>query len=323
MNLDNKMFTIKQPNKIIFGFNSAKNYLFSNKSLIITSKGSEKRGWLEYLGINDFFIYDNVVPNPSLEIVDEICNKFSNNDVDTIIGLGGGSSLDVAKFVASKMNKKKILIPTTFGSGSEVTRISVLKVNGHKQSFHDDKLFADTSIIDSYFIQNSPIEIIRNSAIDATAQCSEGFDSNNGNSYTKFLCNTAFELLEDGILNMNKEKIVLGSLISGLGFGNCSTTLGHALSYVFSNEGYSHGNSLAFTTTLAHKFNNSNFYTRFKILAKKLNFPKIQLSQNYEDAANLILQDKKHLDNNPKSITKIEVMKMLEKINSINSINDL
>ncbi len=58
MNLDNKMFTIKQPNKIIFGFNTAKNYSFPNKSLIITTKGSEKRGWLEYLGINDFFIYD-------------------------------------------------------------------------------------------------------------------------------------------------------------------------------------------------------------------------------------------------------------------------
>ena len=79
------MFTIKQPNKIIFGFNTAKNYSFPNKSLIITTKGSEKRGWLEYLGINDFFIYDKVVPNPSLEIVYEICNKFSNNDVDTII----------------------------------------------------------------------------------------------------------------------------------------------------------------------------------------------------------------------------------------------
>ena len=67
---------------------------------------------------------------------------------------------------------------------------------------------------------------------------------------------------------MSKEKIVIGSLISGLGFGNSSTTLGHALSYVFSNEGYSHGHALAFTTTTAHFFNNSIFYSRFK----KLNF---------------------------------------------------
>ena len=57
---------------------------------------------------------------------------------------------------------------------------------------------------------------------------------NSGNPYTKFLCNRAFELLEEGILTETNEKIVLGSLISGLGFGNCSTTLGHALSYVYS-----------------------------------------------------------------------------------------
>ena len=63
---------------------------------------------------------------------------------------------------------------------------------------------------------------------------------------------------------MDKEKIVLGSLIAGLGFGNASTTLGHALSYVFSNEGISHGHALAFTTTVAHRFNESVFYNKYK-----------------------------------------------------------
>lgn len=52
-------------------------------------------------------------------------------------------------------------------------------------------------------------------------------------------------------------------MISGLGFGNSSTTLGHALSYVFSNEGLSHGHALAFTTTVSHKFNNSIFMIDF------------------------------------------------------------
>lgn len=55
------------------------------------------------------------------------------------------------------------------------------------------------------------------------------------------------------------DKIVMGSLIDGLGFGNASTTLGHALSYVYSNEGISHGHALAFTTTYAHEFNESKF----------------------------------------------------------------
>ena len=102
-----------------------------------------------------------------------------------------------------------------------------------------------------------------------------------------------------------------GSLCAGLGFGNTSTTLGHALSYVFSNEGISHGHALAFTTTVAHRFNDSAFYNRYKNLVRKLNFEEINLKQNLENAANLILLDRKHLDNNPKEISKSEIIKLL------------
>jgi len=228
------MYQIKQPSKIIIGKNSSRTFDYLDDSLIITSSGARKRGWLDYLKIKNFMIYDDVESNPSMNTVETIFEKFENEKISNIIGLGGGSCLDVAKFVAKKLKKQKILIPTTFGSGSEVTRISVLKIDNKKQSFHGDDLFADIAIIDSYFIENTPENIFKNSVIDSIAQCSEGFDSKNGNYYTKFLCNHAFELLEDGVLNMNNEKIVLGSLVSGLGFGNCSTTLGHALSYVFS-----------------------------------------------------------------------------------------
>ena len=309
------MYTIKQPKKIIFGKNSCADYIFPENSLVITSNGSIKRGWIEYLGIKNYHMFDKVEPNPSMNTVDNIIDEFQNADFSYVIGLGGGSSLDVAKFVAQKLHKKKIMIPTTFGSGSEVTRISVLKIDGKKRSFHDDNLFADISIIDSFFIYNSPIEIIKNSAIDALAQCSEGFDSKNGNYFTKFLCNYAFELLEEGIINMNQEQIVKGSLASGLGFGNCSTTLGHALSYVFSNEGYSHGHALAHTTLLAHKFNKSKYYERFKKIVNKLDFSRIKLKQNYDDASKMILEDRKHLDNNPLEITKNDIISLLKKIN--------
>ena len=312
------MFQIKQPSHIILGKNSSQNFHFNDNCLIITSNGSKKRGWLDYLDIKNYQIFDNVEPNPSIETVTKIIDKFSSSQITDIIGLGGGSSLDVAKYVAFKLQKRKIMIPTTFGSGSEVTRISVLKVNGKKQSFHDDSLFADIALVDSHFIQDSPIDVIRNSAIDALAQCSEGYDSKNGNPYTKFLCSTAFDILENGISNMNKEKIVTGSLISGLGFGNCSTTLGHALSYPFSNEGVSHGHALAFTTSVAHNFNKSKFYNRFTRLVKKLNFSSINLKQNISDAAEIILTDRKHLDNNPKEVSKNDLINLLETINQNN-----
>ena len=206
------------------------------------------------------------------------------------------------------------MIPTTFGSGSEVTRISVLKVNGKKKSFHDDKLIADIALVDSFFLENTPENVIKNSVIDALAQCSEAYDSKIGNMYTKFICEKAFDILENGVINNNYDMISYGSLLSGIGFGNCSTTLGHALSYVFSNEGISHGHALAFTTTVAHQFNNSIFYDRFVRMVKKLDFKEITLFQDLTQASEIIMSDRKHLDNNPKNITEYDIVTLLKKI---------
>ena len=312
------MFTIKQPNTILFGKYSSRDFAFPENCLIITSKGAKNRGWLDYLKIKNYHIFDNVESNPSIKTAEKIISDFKNSAFSYVIGLGGGSSLDVAKFVAYKIKTRKILIPTTFGSGSEVTRISVLKVNGKKQSFHDDRLIADIAIVDPYFIYQTPERILKNSVIDACAQCTEAYDSKNGNIYTKFLCKKAFDYLEFGIINNDYEKIVFGSLLDGLGFGNSSTTLGHALSYVFSNEGYSHGHALSYTTTLAHKFNSSVFYERFLNIAKHLKFEKISLKQKIDKASDLILTDRKHLDNNPKSVTREDIIELLDKINHLN-----
>ena len=309
------MFTIKQPSTIIFGKYSAQEYKFPKNPLVITSAGAESRGWLEYLKLVDCYHYDNVESNPSIETTEEIISEFSNSNFSCIIGLGGGSCLDVAKYLGYELKKRIILIPTTFGSGSEVTRISVLKINGKKKSFHSDDLIADVAIEDTHFLKNMPREIFNNSVIDSCAQATEAYDSKNSNPYTKFLCKLAFEKLEFGILNNDSESIVLGSLYCGLGFGNASTTLGHALSYVYSNEGYSHGHALAFTTLIAHKFNDSIFYKRFENIVKKLKFKKISLNLDLYQASEIILKDRKHLDNNPKPVTKNEIINLLKEIN--------
>jgi len=310
------MFSIKQPNQIVIGNGSAHNFQYPKNSLLITSKGAKSRGWIKYLELDEnVTIYDQVENNPSMDTVKKILNEFSNLNFSCIIGLGGGSCLDVAKYLGYELKKHKILIPTTFGSGSEVTRISVLKINGKKKSFHNDDLIADIAIEDSYFLKNTPKEIFNYSVIDSCAQATEAYDSKNSNPYTKFLCKLAFEKLEFGIFNNDSESIVLGSLYCGLGFGNASTTLGHALSYVYSNEGISHGHALAFTTAVAHKFNNSIFYDRFLKIVKKLKFPKISLKQNIEKASELILLDRQHLDNNPREISKEDIRTLLQAIN--------
>ena len=123
------MFKITQPPLIIFGKHSVRDYSFPQNCLVVTSGGATPRGWLEYLKLNNCYMFDKVEQNPSIETAERIISEFGGSNFSSIIGLGGGSSMDVAKFVANKMDKFKILIPTTFGSGSEVTRISVLKVN--------------------------------------------------------------------------------------------------------------------------------------------------------------------------------------------------
>ena len=92
--------------------------------------------------------------------------------------------------------------------------------------------------------------------------------------------------------------------------------MGHALSYVFSNEGYSHGHALAFTTTLAHEFNKSQFYERFKNIMRKLDVPTIRLKSDLNEAAELIMTDHKHIENNPVQVTKDDIIKLLNRINT-------
>ena len=101
------MFTIKQPSCIIFGKNSMNDYAFPRNSLIITSSGARSRKWLSYFDVNENLVFDSVESNPSMTTVEKVIHQFKNLNFENIIGIGGGSVLDVTKFVASKLNKKK------------------------------------------------------------------------------------------------------------------------------------------------------------------------------------------------------------------------
>jgi malonic semialdehyde reductase len=176
------------------------------------------------------------------------------------------------------------------------------------------QLLIHTSIVDPYFLPGTPFNIMRNSACDAAAQASEGYDSKLGNPLTKLFCKEAFDILEDAIVNDKPNLLPYGAMLSGIGFGNSSTTLGHALSYVFSNEGVPHGYSLSSCTTVAHKYNKSAYYERFKRICQKLKFEPLKLNQSLDQAAEVIIPDRGHLDNNPIPITKQDIIKCLEEI---------
>ena len=313
------MDTVRIPKVIQFGEDALSQAEYPKNALVVTTVPPELSDkWLGRMGIQDYILYDKVQPEPSIEMVNEVIEEYKSKNISAMIGLGGGSSMDVVKYAASEMGVEKILIPTTFGTGAEMTTYCVLKFDGKKKLLREDRFLADRAVIDSYFMDGTPEQVIKSSVCDACAQATEGYDSKLGNDLTKTLCKQAFDVLYDAIMNDKPENYPYGSMLSGMGFGNCSTTLGHALSYVFSNEGVPHGYSLSSCTTVAHKHNKSIFYDRFKEIIEKMGFDKLDLKADVSEAANVVMTDKGHLDPNPIPISKEDVVKCLNDIKAGN-----
>ena len=313
------MDTVRIPKVIQFGEDALSQAEYPKNALVVTTVPPELSDkWLGRMGIQDYLLYDKVQPEPSIEMVKEVIEEYKSKNISAMIGLGGGSSMDVVKYAASEMGVEKILIPTTFGTGAEMTTYCVLKFDGKKKLLREDRFLADRAVIDSYFMDGTPDQVIKSSVCDACAQATEGYDSKLGNDLTKTLCKQAFDVLYDAIMNDKPENYPYGSMLSGMGFGNCSTTLGHALSYVFSNEGVPHGYSLSSCTTVAHKHNKSIFYDRFKEIVEKMGFDKLDLKADVDQAADVVMTDKGHLDPNPIPISKDDVVKCLNDIKAGN-----
>ena len=316
---NSSVHTVRIPKVIKFGENALSETEYPKNALVVTTAPPDLSGkWLDRMGIQDYMLFDKVTPEPSIGDVKAVISQFKDKKPSVLIGLGGGSSMDVVKYSAEEFGVEKILIPTTFGTGAEMTTYCVLKFEGKKKLLREDRFLADMAVVDSYFMDGTPENIIKNSVCDACAQATEGYDSKLGNDLTRTLCKQAFDILYDAIMNDKPENYPYGSMLSGMGFGNCSTTLGHALSYVFSNEGVPHGYSLSSCTTVAHKFNKSIFYERFKGAIEKLRFDKLDLKTDVSEAADTVMTDKGHLDPNPIPIKKDDVIKCLTDIKAGN-----
>ncbi len=309
------MHTVMIPKVINFGENALSETEYPKNALVVTTAPPALSGkWLDRMGIQDYMLYDKVTPEPSIDDTKALIAEFKDKKPSALIGLGGGSSMDVVKYSAQDFGVEKILIPTTFGTGAEMTTYCVLKFEGKKKLLHENRFLADMAVVDSYFLKGTPEKIVNNSVCDACAQATEGYDSKLGNDLTRTMCKQAFEILYDAIMNDKPENYPYGSMLSGIGFGNCSTTLGHALSYVFSNEGVPHGYSLSSCTTVAHKFNKSIFYERFREAMTKLGFENLALKEDADKAADTVMTDKGHLDPNPIPIKKENIIECLNNI---------
>jgi succinate semialdehyde reductase len=113
---------VMMPKKIMFGENAAKEFPYPKNALVITTTTPDiYNKWLDYIGIKNYELYDKVTPDPAIETVEAIKKQYEGENISCYIGLGGGSSMDVCKYLGKMTGIPKILIPTTFGTGAEMT----------------------------------------------------------------------------------------------------------------------------------------------------------------------------------------------------------
>jgi len=159
------MHTVRIPKIIQFGENVLSEAEYPKNALVVTTAPPELSGkWLDKMGIQDYMVYDKVMPEPSIEDVNIVVSEYKGKNPSVLIGLGGGSSMDVVKYASEEFGLEIILIPTTFGTGAEMTSYCVLKFDGMKKLLGPEERFlADRAIVDSYFMDGTPEQIIKNS----------------------------------------------------------------------------------------------------------------------------------------------------------------
>ena len=329
--LNNGEFELMFPKKIIFGVGgiervgSEAKKLGIEKALIVTSQGMREREALKKVtdslnnqGLNSKLFY-KVDPEPPIENVYR-CVEYAEG-CDVVIGLGGGSVIDVAKKSAADLGLQKIMIPTTAGTGSEVTHESVLKVEGKKRAFVDVNLIPDIAIVDPKLMMTMPQKLIASSGIDALAHAIECYDSRRSNLLVKILAFEAYTILKANLRKAvcgdekAKERMALGSLMAGMAFGNSGTALAHALSYPLSNEGVPHGEAVAMALPYALEFNgfDLNVIAEVKEIIGTLKLGRV-VKGDIEEMAKVVMEDKKHLSNNPKEVTFEDVVNIYRKM---------
>ena len=240
--------------------------LRASRPMIVTDKGIVNAGLiapveqtLRAAGL-EVAIFDEVVADPPEAIVLQAIEAAKSADVDIVIGLGGGSSLDTAKVVAAlavdgaqpladiygiglldRKGLPTILIPTTSGTGSEVTAISILTTGETtKAGIISPHLVADVALLDPALTLGLPANVTAATGIDAMVHAVESYTSRNGkNPVSDMLAIEALKLLtahietacSDGSNMVAREAMLRGSMLAGQAFANSPVGAIHALAY--------------------------------------------------------------------------------------------
>lgn len=240
----------------------------------------------------NYALFDDFDTNPKYEEVENALKLFKDNNCDSVVSLGGGSAIDVAKcvklFSAMDENKnylkqehkyinlKHIAIPTTAGTGSESTHFAVIYFEGKKQSVHDDIILPDIAILDYHLLLSLPLYQKKSTLLDALCQAIESIWSVNSTLQSKTYAKKAIKLIlenEDGYLNgdvKSSKKMIEASNLAGKAINITKTTAAHAMSYKLTSiYGLAHGHAVALALPKTWNYLVSNYKNTFDARGKK------------------------------------------------------
>jgi len=307
-----KQFSFTGAKKIIFGngsFDTLGDQIRDMKAarpLIVLDRNLSKLGFrdrvLDVVGKNGLkaAMFDKQVEaEPRLELADEGVKAARKGKCDSVVGIGGGSAMDVAKAVAVLtandgkaaeylgLNKvpgpglPTIMVPTTAGTGSEVTFTAVFVRQDlkKKEGMNSPYLYPGLALLDPMLTLSLPPVSTASTGIDALCHAIESYTSVNASPISEMFSLDAIQLIADNLRtcvhdgsNLEaREKTLLGSLYAGLGLANAGVGAVHSLSYPLGGKyGVSHG--LANTVMLPHvmSFNLPGALEKFAIIAEAM-----------------------------------------------------
>lgn len=209
--------------------------------------------------LNVVFPEHYALGEPTDEMIDKILNDIKDIDYKRVIAIGGGSIVDIAKLFALKQSdrseqlflrevpiikeKELIIIPTTCGTGSEVTNISIalLTKKNTKLGLAGNELFADYAVMIPEMLAKLPYKVFVTSSIDALIHAAESYLSPKASCYSEIFSVKAMEMILKGYMDVVEkgqehfrsiiEDFLVGSNYAGIAFGNAGCAAVHAMSY--------------------------------------------------------------------------------------------
>lgn len=321
--------SFKSAGKLITGQGAAQQLshhaqsLGMQRPLIVTDKGVKTSGTLETItnqltALNmPYAVFDQVAPEPEVAIVETCAAAFKDGGHDSVIAVGGGSAMDIAKCVAvyarhegplealfgeNKVAPRQlplIAMPTTAGTGSEVTNIAILsdKNEQMKKGIVSDYLLPDVAIVAPELTLSCPRSVTAASGVDALVHAVEAYLSNFATPITDALAVKAMNLiihaLPKAFANPNnlqaREDMATGSLLAGLAFGNAGVGAVHALAYPLGGRyQLAHGVTNALLLPFVMEWNKLACVERFRGIAVAFDEPVAGLSDH--QAAEIVIK---------------------------------